>query len=1157
MGMVAPAFSAYFDNLRGTTALLTSTESAESVTEPVFAASFDDLQAAISGTADQSDAEAIEMNEPSDGEVGDIPSETPGSDEAADSGEIGGDTNNGEDSSDSGGEAGDDSNSPADGGEVDSGEATGDGEAGDGNDGKSDNNPSESVDSGDSNEGVSSGEVSDNDNESADEGDRGNDTGEATGSDETGIGGNEAPGDGEPNDGGNENADNGESSDDSSGAAGDNETGNDNAGDNGEVDTPEEFSTPTTDSDVSFTDISSRNSNNSENSSAPQEPAEPEMTTYNNGTKFHKKGDDTDYFGYTWNSISQWWGIEVWKDSDGTRNVKLNVDVKDGKVPKGKVLVGKNQNINLDLNGNNITGTGSYVLGVNTGANVTVVDKSKGNTGTIAGKGSTAVINDYGTFNLESGSVYATTGRGISVSANAAATISESAAVKTDDTSTNGRAVNVSSAGSLTTSGDISSKAIGIYTKSGSVEMNSGTIDAGTYGVYATGEKTNVDMNGGEITAGSIGAYVSSKASFKISGGAIDAGQYGVYASINADFEMSGGTIAADTTGVYLYLGSNGIVSGGKISAKNELDQYGNGTMGIGILGNQTVRDGVPVDEFPYGKTTLTVSGGTITSPNIAISGNGSVHEDKGYSNGGTVINIEGGTIMGGGMGIYHPQDGVLNISGGSITGDQTGVEMRSGNLNVSGDAEITGNGSQLVGEPNGSGSTAYGAGIAVSQHTTKQGINININGSTIKGYAGLYEIARQGNTDEELAKVNLKVTGGKFVSMGEDPVISEHKEDFVVGGMYTHRVGEKYLGCLTSEEMQEAGITSTLEKPTGRVHCIQVESENSQFTYHVGYLTGEPSAPIVMKVGDKSDPLVPQYKLSGVPVDDTVVGAAVDGADVIPVITGWTSGNEAVAAVEDGIVTALSASSEPIAIIATLINGETVTFTITVDDSGDPPDPGPDVPDPGPDKPDPDPGPDVPDPGPDTPDPNPGPDTPDPGPDKPDPDPGPDVPDPGPDTPDPDPGPDTPDPEPGKPDPGPDVPDTPDPGPDEPDPGPDTPDPGPSNPDPEPDNPEPDTPKPGPDDPIPPEEDDGPISPEQPPINPNPEEESPEKEDSTNVGDTDTPPFVNPDIDIPSEDIPLTDVPSTGDGTQFWAGLSLASAIALVALKKSKGKIK
>ncbi|MFQ9915457.1 MAG: hypothetical protein ACLRWQ_02750 [Flavonifractor plautii] len=113
--------------------------------------------------------------------------------------------------------------------------------------------------------------------------------------------------------------------------------------------------------------------------------------------------------------------------------------------------------------------------------------------------------------------------------------------------------------------------------------------------------------------------------------------------------------------------------------------------------------------------TTLTVNEGTrIETGSAAIMGNGTKHN--------TVININGGelTPVPDGYAIYHPQSGrAESLRAEALTGGETGIEIRAGKLNLSGDAVITAKGIPTTTTPNGSGTTTVGgAGIAVTQHT-------------------------------------------------------------------------------------------------------------------------------------------------------------------------------------------------------------------------------------------------------------------------------------------------------------------------------------------------------------------------------------------------------------------------------------------------------
>ena len=121
----------------------------------------------------------------------------------------------------------------------------------------------------------------------------------------------------------------------------------------------------------------------------------------------------------------------------------------------------------------------------------------------------------------------------------------------------------------------------------------------------------------------------------------------------------------------------------------------------------------------------LTVNGGELYGHYYGISGNGSRN--------GTDITVTGGTITGAeGTAIYQPQDGTLTISGGSFMGGETGIEVRSGTLIVTGGTFET-TATTYSCYPNGSGTTTVGAAIAIAQHTTNQPISASITGGTFE----------------------------------------------------------------------------------------------------------------------------------------------------------------------------------------------------------------------------------------------------------------------------------------------------------------------------------------------------------------------------------------------------------------------------------------
>jgi uncharacterized repeat protein (TIGR02543 family) len=77
-------------------------------------------------------------------------------------------------------------------------------------------------------------------------------------------------------------------------------------------------------------------------------------------------------------------------------------------------------------------------------------------------------------------------------------------------------------------------------------------------------------------------------------------------------------------------------------------------------------------------------------------------------------------------------------------------------------------------------------AGIAVAQHTTKLPIKISITGGTIKGYSAFYESNPQNNSGEDLAKIQVSITGGNFYAIngGAEAIHAEDLEGFVSAQM-------------------------------------------------------------------------------------------------------------------------------------------------------------------------------------------------------------------------------------------------------------------------------------------------------------------------------------------------------------------------------------
>lgn len=175
---------------------------------------------------------------------------------------------------------------------------------------------------------------------------------------------------------------------------------------------------------------------------------------------------------------------------------------------------------------------------------------------------------------------------------------------------------------------------------------------------------------------------------------------------------------------------------------------------------------------------------GKVDVTNNGIATNGSILNEDG-----PVVNIKKGAVVkstgSDGAAIYCAGNGTYNIEEGATITGITGIEVRAGKLNVMG-GTITGTAKELTSKANGSGSTTFGAGIAVVQHTTQLPIEVNITGGTITGAEALYVNNTQGNPTTAWAKVNVKVTGGTFNTdvakfVGDKYVVNKNGNSYAV----------------------------------------------------------------------------------------------------------------------------------------------------------------------------------------------------------------------------------------------------------------------------------------------------------------------------------------------------------------------------------------
>ncbi len=186
-------------------------------------------------------------------------------------------------------------------------------------------------------------------------------------------------------------------------------------------------------------------------------------------------------------------------------------------------------------------------------------------------------------------------------------------------------------------------------------------------------------------------------------------------------------------------------------------------------------------------------------------------------------LNINGANINVDGHGVYLAGAASTNIKNSTIKGS-TGVEVRAGNLVVD-NSEIAG-GENFASQANPGGTTTEGAGIAIAQHTTKQAINVTVNGGTISGNYAIYEGNPQTNSPEDVAKINLSLTGGIF----NGNVSAEDVDGFISGGTFTVVPVSKYLefGNVAMKKLQDGGFTIVPEEQAKSEAAAKVQNGDS-----------------------------------------------------------------------------------------------------------------------------------------------------------------------------------------------------------------------------------------------------------------------------------------------------------------------------------------
>ncbi len=282
-------------------------------------------------------------------------------------------------------------------------------------------------------------------------------------------------------------------------------------------------------------------------------------------------------------------------------------------------------------------------------------------------------------------------------------------------------------------------------------------------------------------------------------------------AATNITLDLNGHTLTSTATDVAVLLSRNGTSSspktfdiidssdekGGKLIANTAAN------MAIQVSGNYntvTIGEGVTIDGGCVGlmkeNETLVVNGTINGGDDYAVVTNGSTTKNAN-------ITIKDGAVLTSditAMYLAGNEGLVATIEGGSITGGDTGIEIRAGQLTVTG-GTITSTASEYSCVANANGTTTEGAAVAVVQHTTQLPINVTISDGSLSGVNNIIVSDIQNGS---LTDVEVTV---KDELIGESVLPTDYK--WVSNGDGTSSLGLKeYIAAIGStkyETLQEA----------------------------------------------------------------------------------------------------------------------------------------------------------------------------------------------------------------------------------------------------------------------------------------------------------------------------------------------------------------
>ena len=295
---------------------------------------------------------------------------------------------------------------------------------------------------------------------------------------------------------------------------------------------------------------------------------------------------------------------------------------------------------------------------------------------------------------------------------------------------------------------------------------------------------------------------------------------YGDVTITNGTIEMTG---AASGSAIW-------INNGAKVTIDNSVKVSATGSV------NNKTSFAIAFDSSCDGAA-LTFNGAIAGENGVTINGNITKNTNK--------ISVNG-TIDVAGHALYLAGNGITDINNGACVKGDAGIEIRAGVLNINGGTvESTGTYSAPI--ANGKGTTASGAALIVAEHTTNQGITVNVNSGNIKAASNGKAIAASDPENKGGDDVKLNVAGGNVVGgIQVEESIKAAKPVAVTGGTFSTDVKE-YLA--EGKILQKNGDTYTAVTNSGITS---------------GTYTAKPTVPDGYKVVENTDGTFTVEKVGG-----------------------------------------------------------------------------------------------------------------------------------------------------------------------------------------------------------------------------------------------------------------------------------------------------